>query len=235
MPNTLDWVAAAVADSDPRADNCRAFNVGPGGKVTGVQLDYVRLAGATFRLVSVSLIDEASAGGNTVANVAIVDQHGAPVTARCYLAYAWDGTKSLATLKERLLPGAQKWPVEHPITNGYDPNRGNGPLAIYLADSAGVMFSDVVAGLGLPGNRHVCYHIVYQEGAAVIPEPPEPEPGACDLTPIFVQLDDIEAEQAEGFDALEARLTGLDAKWQLRWEAVVNNIRDMAGIWLPRG
>jgi hypothetical protein len=149
--------------ADPRAANCRGFQLGPDGRVTGVELQYREVAGSRYQLISASLIDEAQAQGNTVATCNVVDANGLPVSAPVYLAWPWPG------LDNRLLPGNPD--NRHMITNGYNPPN-IGPLALYVGDSKGNPISDVIGGLGLPLRRHVSYALVWRERAAA----PEPEP-----------------------------------------------------------
>lgn len=167
--------------TDPRAENCRGFKV-ENNKVTGVHLDVLPVPQGRFELRSVTLIDEASAGGNIVATVTVLDKDGVLAEAPVYLAWPWEGALPMAN---KLLPGNANRPAQHMITNGYDAAGGQkGPLAIYVGDNKGLADSDVCGGLGLPNNRHVCFALVYKERGAVTPPPdpdpepdPEPEPG----------------------------------------------------------
>lgn len=163
---------------DPRAENCRAFHKDFDGKVDGVELTVVAVPGSTYALRSVALIDEAAAQGNTTAACFVLDKDGLPVGGeRVWLAWPWAGGND-TSFPERGLPGNSNYPATHVITNGYWPPE-RGPLAIYVGDAVGVVRSDVVCGLGLPLNRHVCYQMVFQERVAEAPENellPEHEP-----------------------------------------------------------
>lgn len=155
--------------SDPRAENCRAFHVTADGKVDGVELTVLPYPPGQYAVTGVALIDEAAAQGNINASCFVYDRNGAPVLgARVYLAWPWDGQST--TFGNRALPGNTNYPPNHVITNGYAPP-ARGPLAIYVGTPEGEINSEVVAGLGLPFNRHVGYQISFQERAAVEPAP----------------------------------------------------------------
>lgn len=149
--------------SDPRAENCRGFRV-TDGKVTGVLLAVDERPAAQYELVRMELIDEVAAQGNTVATCEVLDKEGFQTAASVYLAWPWPN------LTERALPGNQVG--QHPITNGYKPDEGLGPLALYVGDAAGNVISDVVGGLGLPYNRHVSFRATWLER-----DPAEPGDG----------------------------------------------------------
>jgi len=168
-----EWATliALLTDPDPRAPNCRAFHTREDGKVDGVELAVQVNTLTPFRLLRVALIDEANAMGNTVATCQVVDAQGLPLGDQVSMAWPWPEPTEFA------LPGNPNG--QHPITNGYNPPE-MGPLALCLRDAQGNIASDVVGGLGLPWNRHVCYLATWQQRAAV-PEPvPEPEPEAGD-------------------------------------------------------
>jgi hypothetical protein len=153
---------------DPRAQNCRAFRVDAAGKVIGVELEYVPVPSARYELIQVVLIDETEAAGQTVANFTVLDKNGVQAYERVWLAWPWP------TMTDRSLPGNPN--SQHMITNGYNPP-DRGPLAMYVGDTGGNTISDMVGGLGLPFNRHVCYYMTWRERGSVEPDPePEPEP-----------------------------------------------------------
>lgn len=183
--------------ADPRNANCREFHLS-NGLVDGVNLDYLPMPQGTYELKSITLIPEAQAGGQTVATVTVLDRYGVPAEAPVVLAYPWGGG---ADMPNQLLPGNPARPVQHMITNGYDAAHGDkGPLAIYVSVPGNVRVadSDVIGGLGLPNNRHVCYSLVYRERGAVEPGP-DPEPGTGDLAETNALLRELIAAIKAGF------------------------------------
>ena len=65
-----------AVQTDPRAANCRAFAVDSAGMVVGVYLEVVYIPSSRYELVRAELIDEAHAGGNTVATCTVLDKNG---------------------------------------------------------------------------------------------------------------------------------------------------------------
>jgi hypothetical protein len=147
--------------NDPRSDNAKAFHINGAGLVDGVELQYEEHPESTYQLVQARLIDEASAGGNTVAKFVVVDCFGTPISENVWLAWAWP------TLGDgKLLPGNQN--SEHMITNYYIPP-SVGPLAIYVGDNAGRPISDKIGGLGLPYKRHVSFYLAFRKRCGLLP------------------------------------------------------------------
>lgn len=164
--------------NDPRSENCRAFHVNADGKVDGVELTVIPYPPGRYAVAEVCLIDEAAAQGNVSAYAFVHDRNGQAVLgARVYLAWPWSGQPGDTTFEEHALPGNTNYPPNHPITNGYNPPR-RGPLAIYVGTVDGAINSEVIAGLGLPFNRHVGYQILFKERVAAPVEAglPEDEP-----------------------------------------------------------
>jgi hypothetical protein len=221
---------------DPRAENCRVYHVAEDGKVDGVELTVLPMPPGKYECKSVALINEADAAGNTTATIYVLDKTGAPVMApRIYMAWPWDGYTT--TFAERALPGNTNYPPNHIVTNGYDPTpadptaTGQGLLAIYVSDAAGNINSDVVCGLGLPGNRHVCYNILFQERSAVVVPLPPPPP------PVYPSLIAALRGEAEAHDVLsinpKAALAARGALWSLwptsnEFEVVFDNVTYVA-------
>jgi hypothetical protein len=50
-----------------------------------------------------------------------------------------------------------------------------GPLALYVGDANGNPISDIIGGLGLPDNRHVCFMLTWKERSAPVGTGPLPE------------------------------------------------------------
>lgn len=171
---------------DPRAENCRRF-ADANGKVVGVELEYLAVPSAKYELVKVSLVDEEAAQGQTIASVSVLDRDGLAAQERCYLAWPWSGWQFPAKFENTLLPGSANVPYQHVITNGYIPP-AKGPLAIFIGDHDRNVQSDVITGLGLPANRHICFQLVFRErGTQILP--PKTEDLASQLKRIEEKLD----------------------------------------------
>jgi hypothetical protein len=164
--------SVAAQSVDPRSENARAYHMNAAGMVDGVELVYQERPDTKYQLVQARLVDEASAGGNTVAKFVVIDCYGTPTSENVYLAWPWPGMDG-----GKLLPGNQN--SEHMIMNYYVPPN-IGPLAIYVGDSQGRIISDVVGGLGLPAKRHVSFYLAFRQrcSAPATPTPiPSPQPG----------------------------------------------------------
>ena len=153
--------------NDPRAENCRGFTVNAEGKVTGVYLEVQPVPGARYALLRAELIDEVAAQGNIVATCAVLDANGIQTAENVYLAWPYPN------MTDKALPGNPS--NQHMITNGYTPPEV-GPLALYVGDANGAPISDIIGGLGLPYNRHVCFRATWRERGAQQP-PTDPTPG----------------------------------------------------------
>ena len=182
---------------DPRAENCRQFAM-QDGKVAGVNLSYLPSPTAKYELAKVSLVDEDTAQGQIVATVTVLDRENLPAQVQCYLAWPWQGWQFPAHFENTGLPGNANVPYQHMITNKYDPNQQQGPLAICIGDRDGNVLSDVIGGLGLPGARHVGYQLVFRERGEQTHDPIDgPDDGGDPTTPtgdLAAQLQRIEAK-----------------------------------------
>lgn len=165
---------AAGQTVDPRTANARAYQLDAAGRVVGVELVYDERPSTDYQLVQARLIDEASAGGNTVAKFAVVDCLGTPISENVYLAWPWPSMNHGASL-----PGNQN--SEHMITSPYTPP-DIGPLAVYVGDSAGRINSDVIGGLGLPNKRHVSYYLAFRKRCSTSPTPTPIPGGSGDMS-----------------------------------------------------
>jgi hypothetical protein len=82
---------------------------------------------------------------------------------------------------------------QHMITNGFNPP-DLGPLALFVGAADGTPISDIVGGLGLPWNRHVCFRATWRERALKPEDPGEPgEPTGDALTRIAEALERLAA------------------------------------------
>lgn len=154
------------------------------GKVVGVQLGILPVAGSRYEVYSVSLRDEYSAGGRREAYCQVLDRNGIRVGAVVCLGYPWNGG---ATFANNLTPGNPD--NTHPIVNHYTPPNV-GPLAVYVG-RPNAPESDIVFGLGLPLNRHVSFDIIFRERGAVVQPPIDPpiEPPTADWQARLVRLE----------------------------------------------
>ena len=144
-----------------------------------------------YELIRVELISEADAGGATVANCTVLDKEDIQTGERVYLAWPFPN------LTDKVLPGNANG--QHMITNGFPAHDGTiGPLALYVGDANGQINSDLIGGLGLPDNRHVCYRVTWRERGSVV-DPGEP-PVTTDPTAVVTALNRI-AAALEAFNA----------------------------------
>lgn len=166
--------------NDPRASNCRAYSLDSQGKVNGVELVYEERPTSKYRLMLVQLIEEAAAANNTTATCSVLNKDNIPVADTVYLAYPyWRAEDAEAhkkdperLLQNKLVPGNPD--NRHMILSTYNHNV-IGPLALYVGDSAGNPISDIIGGLGLPDNRHVCFLATWKERSETVVTGPLPE------------------------------------------------------------
>jgi len=157
--------------------NCQGYKTDANGKVIGVQLGILPVAGSRYEVYSATLRNEYDAGGRREAYCQVLDKNGIKVGAVVRLAYPWSGGPTFA---HNLPPGNPD--NTHPIINGYIPPNV-GPLALYVG-APNAPESDIVYGVGLPLNRHVSFDIIFRERGAVVVPPVDPptDPGADVLT-----------------------------------------------------
>ena len=151
-----------VLTIDPRAANASHHGTDAAGKVEAVHITVHQTPGAVYRCTHVSVIGEAEAQGKPIAYVSVFNRSGQYVEdARIVLATGYQGG---LTFDEVIVVQNDHQPREIVIANPFSPP-SLGPLAIYVADPADNrhIVSDVVASLGLPGNRHVGYSIELRE------------------------------------------------------------------------
>lgn len=152
--------------NDPRNANCQAYHTDASGKVDGVELTHFPAPETQYALLSVDLIGEAAAQGNTTAAIHVLKADGSPATVQCYLGWPWPGWTYPNHFGNTGLPGNSNYPYQHMITNAYNPSNDRGPLAIFIGDAQGNVLSDVIGGFGLPAGRHVCYTLTFKERGA---------------------------------------------------------------------
>lgn len=175
--------------ANPLDPKCQAFAVNSAGQVVGVKLAIREVAGAKYVLKSVTLQDETTQQGTTVANCSVLNKDG--INTGLLVRMAWPGAGPFWDASA--LPGNND--NRHMITNGYNPGvdgQNMGPLALFVGTQNSPE-SDVLYGLGLPMNRHVSYTVVFQERGAVVVDPP------------------VDGALAEKVAALEARIASQEA------------------------
>lgn len=179
------------------AQNCQGYSQDASGMVTGVQLGITKVNGAKYEVYSVELIDEKSAGGNTVAYCTVLDKNNIPNAEQVRL--TWAG-KAPPFADSGLAGNGRN---EHVIINKYNPP-ANGPLALHTG-GFNAPTSDIVWGLGLPFGHHVSFRVIFREKGATTPTDPTNPP--TDLTVVNQRLDVLEKQVADH----EARLKKLEA------------------------
>lgn len=119
-----------------------------------------------WELTGYAYQDETESGGKHNIYVTVLDEHGAPMSG---------------------VPVWQEWPDDRvsQLTIGgvtdfgvwggpFYPEEGQvGAYSVYVEDKD---LSDVVAGMGLPVNRHVCYYLTFQWRADAVVNPPDEPP-----------------------------------------------------------
>jgi hypothetical protein len=183
----LQNVAAAIGAStpDPRAANCRGFQVDAVGMVTGIHLVNVPIPSAPYELVLAELIDEYAAQGNTVVTVVALNADGVQTAERAFMAWPFP------TLGAEGSPAGPGNPSNQFATTSKFPANVIGPLAFYVGDAAGQPLSDIIGGYGLPDGHHISGRVTFRE-RGVQPEPP-PEPTDDALTRVAVALERLVA------------------------------------------
>lgn len=174
------------------ASNCQGYAQDSSGKVTGVQLGITTIPGAKYEVYSVTLVDEASASGTTVAYCSVVDKNGISTGEQVFL--TWPGQN--VPFQDGGIAGNGR--NEHVISNKYNPP-SLGPLAVHVG-SLNKPLSDIVYGLGLPFGHHVSYRIIFREKGAVVVNPPvdnsktEIQKLQTSVNDILVRLNKLEAD-----------------------------------------
>lgn len=155
-------------EKDPRSARAKAFNNGS-GKIDGMKLVYHQMPGTRFQLVDFDLFteDESKGGTNTVVHVYKWANVGGqevliPARVRCYLAWPIGSDGNPDGFEEKLVPGNVSEPYDHVTQSTFTPPKV-GPLAIFIGNDQGEIDSDIGGGIGLPNNRHVCFHLVFVE------------------------------------------------------------------------
>ncbi|HNT76007.1 MAG TPA: hypothetical protein PKH77_13410 [Anaerolineae bacterium] len=154
--------------ANPLDPKCQAFALNGAGQVVGVKLAIREVAGARYALKSVTLQDETTGQGTTVANCSVLNRDG--INTGLLVRMAWPGPGPFWDASA--LPGNND--NRHMITNGYNPGvdgQNMGPLALLVGEQSAPE-SDVLYGLGLPMNRHISFTVVFQERGAVVVDPP---------------------------------------------------------------
>ena len=147
----------------PLALNCQEFKTDAGGKIIGVKLGITTVPNAKYEVYSVTLVDEASSQGNTVAYCSVVDKNGISTGESVRL--TWPGAN--VPFQDSGLAGNGR--NEHVISNKFTPP-ALGPLALHVGEF-NKPTSDVVYGIGLPFGHHVSFRIIFREKGAIVTPP----------------------------------------------------------------
>ena len=163
--------ALAAAAVDPRAANCRGFQVDGAGKVIGIHLVHVPVPSALYELARAELIDEIAAQGQTVVTAVVVDAAGIQVAERVMMAWPFPDLNAGGS------PVGPGNPQNQFTIASKFPESVVGPLAFAVYDVAGNLISDVVGGYGqLLGRGHISGRVTFRQRSAVVEPTPDPEP-----------------------------------------------------------
>lgn len=161
-------------------------------RATWVTVDRAPEGKPRWRLVQFAYQDERESGGRHNCYVTTLDANGAPQSG-VRVWQKWPDAAQNETAKI-----TQGGACDFGIYGGpFYPDRGErGAYWFYVADPGQ---SDIVRGVGLPVNRHVCYYLTFRWMPAGAPIPPSPTPPPGDVV-----------TRAE-FDALKRRFDSLVA------------------------
>jgi hypothetical protein len=163
--------ALAAATVDPRASNCRGFQVDGAGRVIGINLVYVPVPSAMYELARAELIDEIAAQGQTVVTAVVLNADGIQVAERVMMAWPFPDLNA-----EGSPAGPGNPQNQFAITSKF-PETVIGPLAFAVYDVAGNLISDVIGGYGqVAGRGHISGRVTFRQRTTVVPPPPDPEP-----------------------------------------------------------
>jgi hypothetical protein len=164
--------ALAAATVDPRAANCRGFQVDAAGRVIGINLVHVPAPSAMYELARAELIDEIAAQGQTVVTAVVLNAEGIQVAERVMMAWPFP---NLNAADSPAGPGNPQ--NQFAITSKF-PENVIGPLAFAVYDVAGNLISDVIGGYGqVTGRGHISGRVTFRQRATVTPDPtPDPTP-----------------------------------------------------------
>ena len=106
--------------------------------------------GKVFRLVSAKFQDDTQSGGMHHVFIEVLDEAGQRITGQ-KVAMAWADGKNILVTEDKPYP---EYAANAPMYGPMD----KGTYKVYVEGSA----SDVITGLGLPGNHHVNYLLTFQ-------------------------------------------------------------------------
>lgn len=149
------------------------------GKVAGIKLEIYKVPNQQYYVDTLSLIDENTARGKTIATFYVEGQGH-----KCFLGYpfTFDGK-----FQNKLSVGGTN--NEHIISNGFSPNIDIGPLSIYVGDERGNCISEIVRGLGLPNRHHVSFVVGYKKVSSIPITPPDKPVETGDLQDRVTRLE----------------------------------------------
>jgi hypothetical protein len=177
--------ALAATLTDPRAANCRGFQVNGEGKVIGINLVHVPVPSAMYELARAELIDEIAAQGQTVVTAVVLNADGIQVAERVMMAWPFPNLNA-----EDSPAGPGNPQNQFAITSKF-PENVVGPLAFAVYDVAGSLISDVIGGYGqVLGRGHISGRLTFKQRTNPDPDPtPDPVPDGDALTRIAVAIE----------------------------------------------
>jgi hypothetical protein len=177
--------ALAAATTDPRAANCRAFQVDGAGKMIGIHLVHVPVPSALYELALAELIDEYQAQGQTVVTAAVLNADGLQVAERVMMAWPFPDLNAAGS------PAGPGNPQNQFAITSKFPESVIGPLAFAVYDANGNLISDVIGGYGqVSGRGHISGRVTFRQRTNPAPDPtPDPIPNADALTRVAVALE----------------------------------------------
>jgi hypothetical protein len=179
--------ALAATTTDPRAANCRGFQVDSRNQVVGIELVVVRIPSAPYELYRAEMFDPYTSGGNAVVKCVAVDVNNVEVGEHIVKAWPFPDLNG-----EDSPAGSGNPNNEFEISSKFDGAHGViGPLAFHLVDAKGAIISDVIGGYGqVAGYGHIGGRVTFKQRSASDPdETPDPVPDGDALTRIAVAIE----------------------------------------------
>jgi hypothetical protein len=165
--------------NDPRAANCKAFHMDASGRVDGIELVYQPVPSARYACIKAELIDEATAQGNTVVTVNVLDADGVLTAERAMMVWPYGGPPAADSPT-----GPGNTDNRFTTTSKYAPP-AIGPLGFIVADANKQPISDYIWGYGLPGGRHISGRVTFKERSGAVVPPVEPGGALPESEPIL--------------------------------------------------
>jgi len=182
--------AVRAAAEDPRAPNCRGFQVDSKNQVVGIELVVVRIPSAPYELYRAEMLDPYASGGNCTVKGLALDANNVAVGERIVIAWPFPGLDASESPQG---PGNPE--NNFNISSRFDAAHGViGPLAFHLVDADGNVISDIVGGYGQPmGYGHIGGRVTFRRRSSDVVPPPGPEPDGSVLERIAVTVERLAA------------------------------------------